>query len=79
MTRSAQCHFTKTEDDPCLQAATVIWVVVDATSWVETLKKYQRMSQHWKSLRKKDDSKAWKTTKVASIHQTRETVHYQAD
>jgi hypothetical protein len=30
------------------------------------------------TLLKKDDSEAWRTTKVASIHQTREKVYYQA-
>ena len=55
--------------NPRIQAATVIWVESDATSWVKTHGRYQRTSPHWKSLLKKDDSEAWRTTKVASIHQ----------
>ena len=55
--------------NPRIQAATVIWVESDATSWVKTHGRYQRTSSSWKSLLKKEDSEVWRTTKVASIHQ----------
>ena len=54
--------------NPYIQAATVIWVEFEATSWIKTHGRYPRTSPPWKSLLKKDDSEAWRSTKIASIH-----------
>ena len=55
------------EGNSRIQAATVIWIEFDATSWVKTHGRYQRTSSPWKSLLKKDN-KVWRTTKVVVIH-----------
>ena len=43
--------------NPCIQAATIIWVESEATSWVKTHGRHERTSLPWKTLLKKDDSK----------------------
>jgi len=54
--------------NPCIQAATVIWVGFAATSWLKTHGNVLRTSPPWRSLLKKDDSEVWRSMRVASIH-----------